>query len=176
MKTHISYLLSKFIHKKSKISMSCFVITNLSSYSKISQKHYFPICYVGRKSLCRPFFSNTDLQAANVTVKWIVLLGSRDHEYLIHRVFKRNSDCIQFWFWIQYQVFWYSVLYTSDEIVLSNLLERIISRALLCIIWRIRLVRWLYMKMQEYYYSLNLSYEVPFRITLSKWQGRFRLN
>ena len=102
--------------------------------------------------------SNTDLRAKNATVEWIVILGSRDQEYLIYQVF-RQKYLVWFWFWIRYQVFgiWY---YTAKKRLFSRKSpERIIPRALSCIIPRIRLVRWFDAKLQEDYNSLTTSYK-----------------
>ena len=58
--------------------------------------------------------SNTDLQARNVTLEWIVLLRSRDHEYLIYKAFKQKFEVFDSssGFGIKYLV-----LYVSKEIV-----------------------------------------------------------
>ena len=48
-------------------------------------------CYLGRKCQYQPMWLNTDLQATNITVEWILLLGSHDLEYLIYKAFRQKS-------------------------------------------------------------------------------------
>ena len=71
-------------------------------------------CYVGRKCQYQPLWSNTDLQVTNITIEWIVLQGSCDHEYLKYKVFRQKSEVFDS---ALDSVSTISVLYISEEIV-----------------------------------------------------------
>ena len=88
--------------------------------------HSLGMCYVERKYWYQPMWWN--LQAINVTVEWIVQLGSCDYEYLIYKAFRQKSESVRFWFWTRYCT-------SVKRFFLSKLLKRIILRALCRLCW-----------------------------------------
>ena len=133
----------------------------MSSILCVYKSYIIDMCYVGRKYWYQPVWLNTDLQAINVTIKSIVLMDSYNHEYLIYNAFRQKSEIFDSGsgFSIKYFGIWYHM--SAKRLFLSELLEGIILRALSCIIQRIRLVHWLYAKIQEYYNSLMVLFTNP---------------
>ena len=128
---------------------TCYLVL-IILFSSILIYHLRRMCQYG------PVCLNKDLPETNITVEWIVQLGTCHHEYLIYKVFRQKSEVFSIRVCDSDSGLGIKFCYFTSmkRLFLSKFLERIISRALSCFIRRTQLVCWLYAKIQEYYNPL----------------------